>query len=280
MAIDSHSLAERISAETGLEFAGSEGADNNGEHWLELSPAGHPAGRTFTICTTVGWRRIDVVFRPGTFASDLIEAMGSVDEAGRRTFRAVLETCRNAGAEVFLVVNGVARNPDEATYWTSPWRGLGLEIRKGMLAINEGDTNADMRHVELWTSRMAAAVVALLPVEEAIEEAPELVGMPEGARTRIEVNRYERDRRNRVAALAIHGYSCMACNLDMEEKYGPIAAGMIEVHHVTPVSALGAGYIVDPATDLIPLCPNCHAVVHRHSPPLSLVALRKILNLA
>jgi hypothetical protein len=45
---------------------------------------------------------------------------------------------------------------------------------------------------------------------------------------------YERDRRNRAAALAIHGYSCKACNSDLSSIYGTAAAGLIEVHHLTP----------------------------------------------
>ena len=65
---------------------------------------------------------------------------------------------------------------------------------------------------------------------------------------------------NRAAALAIHGYLCKACDLDMGLRYGPAAAGLIEVHHVTPVSASGPGYIIDPKSDLVPLCPNCHFV--------------------
>jgi 5-methylcytosine-specific restriction protein A len=88
------------------------------------------------------------------------------------------------------------------------------------------------------------------------------------------VNRYERDRRNRAAALAIHGYVCKACDLEMSDRYGPDAAGLIEVHHVTPVSEVGPGYIIDPRTDLVPLCPNCHSVAHRRSPPFSVDELR------
>ncbi|ABZ00637.1 HNH endonuclease [Pseudomonas putida GB-1] len=275
-------LAERVSAETGLAFTGSEGRDADGSRWFELLPAEHPAGQTFTLRTVVGWRRIDVHFRPGNFAGDLMAAMGAVDEAGRRTFCTVLGACREAGAEVFLKVNGTASDLGDETIWAVPWRSLGLVISKGMLSINEGDAEADMRQIDLWTSRAAAAIFALLPLEvdvdDAEEEFREVIGLPEGAKVRIEVNRYERDRRNRAAALAIHGYSCKACDLDMGGRYGPVAAGLIEVHHTTPVSELGLGYIIDPKTDLIPLCPNCHSVSHRRSPPFSVAELRSMLQ--
>jgi len=282
MSPDPRSLAERVSVETGLEFSGTEGREKDGSRWLELVPADHPAGQTFTLRTVIGWRRLDVHFRPGNFASDLMEAMGTADETGRRTFLAVLQACRDAGAETVLTINGSGRDPDDGGIWTAPWRSLGLVIRKGMLAINEGDAEADMQQIELWTSRAAAAIFALLPVEvegsDMEEEAADVAGLPEGARTRVEVNRYERDRRSRAAALAIHGYACKACDLDLGERYGPAAAGFIEVHHVTPVSEVGENYIIDPRADLLPLCPNCHSVTHRRTPPFSVTELRAMLE--
>ncbi|MDB5526057.1 MAG: endonuclease [Rhizobium sp.] len=280
MSPDPRSLAERISAETGLEFSGREGRDSEGTRWLELQPAGYPPGQTFTLRTLIGWRRLDVHFQPGSFAGDLMSAMGSADETGRRTFRAVLDVCREADAEVALTLNGTSRLPDDSAIWETGWRSFSLGVRKGMLAINEGNVEEDMRQIELWTSRVAAAVLALLPLEvedEGLEASPEVVGLPEGAKVRVETNRYERDRRNRAAALAIHGYSCKACKLDMSERYGAAASGLIEVHHVTPVSHLGEGYIIDPRTDLVPLCPNCHSVAHRRSPPYSIDDLREML---
>jgi 5-methylcytosine-specific restriction protein A len=56
-----------------------------------------------------------------------------------------------------------------------------------------------------------------------------------------------------------------------------IGEGFVHVHHVTPVSEIGPGYVVNPATDLVPLCPNCHAMAHRSSPPLAVEALKKLL---
>jgi 5-methylcytosine-specific restriction enzyme A len=90
----------------------------------------------------------------------------------------------------------------------------------------------------------------------------------EGAAIRIEVNRYERDRAARKACIAHHGTVCTVCGFDYEQRYGPIGRGFIHVHHVREISKLGAGYKIDPRTDLVPLCANCHAMVHRSSPLL------------
>ena len=279
MSLNPQALARRISAEAGLEFSGGEGRDGEGRRWLELHPTGHHRGQTFAIRATIGWRRLDVQFLPGNFAGDLLAAMGAADATGRASFHAILDLCRADGADVDFAVNGSVVSPDDESVWSGAWRSMALSVRRGMLAINDGDEAQDSRLVELWLGRVAVAILALLPLEVEDEgaEADIEAGLPEGARTRIEVNRYERDRRNRAAALSIHGYGCKACDMMLDEKYGPAAAGLIEVHHVTPVSELGAGYVINPRYDLVPLCPNCHSVAHRRSPPYSVAELRELM---
>lgn len=74
---------------------------------------------------------------------------------------------------------------------------------------------------------------------------------------------FERDPKLRRQAVAIHGTRCMACNFDFGEFYGEYAKGLIHIHHVQPVAKLSGPTIINPETDLIPLCANCHSVVHR-----------------
>lgn len=271
-------LAAVVTAETGLGFVGSQGMTADGISWLELVPSAHPPSQTFVIRVEVGWRRIDVHFRLGSFAGELMSLMCSVDEAGRLLFRTILDECRASGADVVLNLNGTTRSYRDKAIWEESWRSFGFVVSKGMLAINEGDDTADMHLLEEWATRVAAAVISLLPVEEDVEDSFEAQCLPEGAKMRIEVNRYERDRRNRAAALAIHGHKCMACGTDMAELFGSVAEGLIEVHHVVPVSQVGPGYMIDPKSDLVPLCPNCHAVAHRRSPPYSVEELQNMLR--
>lgn len=84
----------------------------------------------------------------------------------------------------------------------------------------------------------------------------------EGSYSRIEVNRYERDRQARLACIAAHGNRCVICGFSFGAFYGPDAEGYIHVHHVRPLSEVGGNYIVDPIEDLQPVCPNCHAILH------------------
>jgi 5-methylcytosine-specific restriction protein A len=86
---------------------------------------------------------------------------------------------------------------------------------------------------------------------------------PEGSLYRVEANRYERDPRARKACLNRWGYRCAVCNFSFEERYGPIGKNYIHVHHTLELSQAPADYCVNPIDDLRPLCPNCHAMIHR-----------------
>lgn len=92
------------------------------------------------------------------------------------------------------------------------------------------------------------------------EEVPE--SMWEGGKRTVTVNAYERSPEARAACIEAHGSSCAICAFDFGKVYGPEFEGFIHVHHRIPVSKIGARYKVDPEKDLVPLCPNCHAVVH------------------
>lgn len=74
---------------------------------------------------------------------------------------------------------------------------------------------------------------------------------------------FERKRANRLACLSVHGYKCAVCGFDFEENYGELGKEFIEVHHIIPLSQIRKEYIVNPEKDLIPLCSNCHSMIHR-----------------
>ncbi|WP_272947140.1 HNH endonuclease [Marinomonas sp. S3726] len=95
--------------------------------------------------------------------------------------------------------------------------------------------------------------------------------------TQIVVNRYERDRDARTKCVKEYGAVCQVCSMDFEKKYGTIGEGFIHVHHIRRLSDIGEEYKVDPLTDLVPVCPNCHAMLHKRRPPYSIEELQKIL---
>lgn len=269
------SLAQAISEETGLLFEIGTGVDGDGQRWYRLWPEGLLTDHTFAIRITIGWRRLAISFEPGKFAGELLLAMCNADSTGRSVFRAILIDCIKKGAHINLRINGQLHGVDDDEIWDECWSRFELSLGKGQLDLGSEDGEPDGDIVCRWGSRFAAAVVSLLPLEPETEAATiGVTGFPEGAVTIAKVNRYERDRRNRAAAISIHGSSCAACGIDMGQRYGKAAMGYIEIHHTTPVSQLGPDYVIDPAKELVPLCPNCHAVAHRRDPPYSVEEIR------
>jgi 5-methylcytosine-specific restriction endonuclease McrA len=112
----------------------------------------------------------------------------------------------------------------------------------------------------------------------AAEEVSPEVEYVEGAASRVLVNAYERNRRAREACLRHYGRSCAACGFNFEVTYGESTAGYIHVHHVIPIAQVGTGYRLHAINDLRPVCPNCHAAIHRREPPFSIEEIKHMLR--
>lgn len=100
----------------------------------------------------------------------------------------------------------------------------------------------------------------------------------EGAVRQITVNSYERDSRARKACLQRHGTRCAVCKMSFKERYGKRGDGFIHVHHKKPLATKRESYELDPKKDLVPVCPNCHAMLHTIDPPLSVDELRREMD--
>lgn len=100
----------------------------------------------------------------------------------------------------------------------------------------------------------------------------------EGSAKQVIVNAYERNSKARQACLAKHGYDCSVCGFNFAAVYGELGDKFIHVHHLKEIHTIKEEYVVDPIHDLIPVCPNCHAMLHRKSPPYTLQELRTILR--
>jgi predicted HNH restriction endonuclease len=100
----------------------------------------------------------------------------------------------------------------------------------------------------------------------------------EGSARQVLVNAYERNQRAREACLRHHGRICVACGFSFAARYGKAGAGYIQVHHIVPIAGIGKEYRLNPLNDLVPVCPNCHAVIHRREPPFSIEEVRRMLR--
>jgi len=103
-------------------------------------------------------------------------------------------------------------------------------------------------------------------------------GYAEGRARSYNTTRYERDPKARQACIDHYGAECYICGFDFGEVYGKEWSSFIEVHHETPVSEVGPGYEVDPIENLKPLCPNCHAMVHKRTPPYTPDEVRRMMS--
>jgi 5-methylcytosine-specific restriction protein A len=137
-------------------------------------------------------------------------------------------------------------------------------------------------HFELSLDLNVALALGGLQTESITHGASfeEFVPDEEGRRHVREHVSYERSPRNRARALAIHGTRCLACGFSFDEAYGSEhAASYIEMHHVVSIAA--GPTVPNPDLDLIPLCSNCHSMVHRRrGEPLPVEELRRLLQRA
>lgn len=71
--------------------------------------------------------------------------------------------------------------------------------------------------------------------------------------------------------------SCECCGFDFRSKFGELGDGFIECHHNQPVSELKPGQKTS-LLDLSLVCSNCHRMIHRRKPWLTVNELKKLIE--
>lgn len=105
--------------------------------------------------------------------------------------------------------------------------------------------------------------------EEGQDDKPDLLlpnetePLTEGRLRQVSLTKHERNPRLRQLCLKKYGYTCQVCGMDFESTYGEIGRNFIEVHHIDPIANTDEEHALDPETGLIPLCSNCHSMIHR-----------------
>ena len=100
----------------------------------------------------------------------------------------------------------------------------------------------------------------------------------EGLPSQVTHTRYERNPYARKECLRHYGYSCSVCDFNFEKVYGLLGYKFIHVHHLTQVSIIKQEYKVNPIQDLRPVCPNCHSMLHKQNPPLTIEELKNMIK--
>lgn len=100
----------------------------------------------------------------------------------------------------------------------------------------------------------------------------------EGKHVTKETTVIQRNQSARKKCIEHYGCKCAACGIVMKDIYGEIGENFIEVHHLNPIHLFDDQHVVDYKEDLIPLCPNCHAMIHKLEDPGDINTLQKIIN--
>lgn len=190
------------------------------------------------------------------------------------------QLCRLLGYKDYIVINGVfgrlghriadhlrlspsVRSDDTFQWWAV--LATGVQEQRGFI----------------WTLRaeLVSALAELRLLEDVSDSYAEEVAADrdlfEGAIRVTRVNAYERNPTARKLCIQHHGSTCVVCEFEFGKVYGEIGQGYIHVHHLLELGQIGHEYRVDPVADLRPVCPNCHAMLHRSRPALSIEHLRE-----
>jgi 5-methylcytosine-specific restriction protein A len=227
---------------------------------------------SFQIELILGWRSISAIFRPGNYASSLLKSMNSATTEQKSAFAVFASSLQSKGAKVQVLLDSLPVEATTPLLWPNAWSNITISMKKiGVVIENDYDFIAAFP----WATGFFGMVLALLPLEEVPEE--NIILEEEGAISYKLVKRYERSRINRAACIEIHGTCCKICGFSFEKIFGKLGDGYIHVHHIVPVSEMLGSYTINPGTDLIPICPNCHTMIHRVKPSMSPDTLKKLL---
>lgn len=267
--------------ESGLEKVLKEVANALGlQLQVESMPAGH--SHTFSLRVTglpkpggfelrvrqslLSWT-IDLYL--DSFSGDLLRIMNQAYVESHKEVSAILGSAKLFNLDTQLNLNEL---PIEESMLGMNVVELELRVR----ARFDIDDNEYSRFQDALTFSLCLLLPLFTIEAEDLDEVWEQEPQEEGVLSRVEVNKYERSRVNRALCLRHHGFECANCKLRMEHIYGPLGAKVIHVHHIQPVSLMDAPRVLDPILDLVPLCPNCHTMIHKRNPPLSLTELSEI----
>lgn len=175
------------------------------------------------------------------------------------------DVIRNPVSHEMLLMNQL-KEIDPHFKWSS--QSSGIEI----------PSNIAEKLEKLWSEMTGSNISTLSRNEVGTEEIFYPERYTEGALTQITVNKYERNIKARKKCLEAYGYTCKICGENLEDKYGDLGKDFIHVHHIIPLNEIKEEYNVNPLTDLIPICPNCHAIIHRKNPAYTPNEIKAILR--
>lgn len=239
-------------------------AYNNKHEYFVVRPAESNKQLFEIIAEIKDGIRLNIVARPDEYGIDFLSMINSSNRTKRQNF---CDLWAKLGNQLVLKVNGIDETKESFLCDESIWRQF--EIKFSKLPYYEDKERAD-EEVSKYISLICGMMLSLFDYS--------INGYVEGNAHEEVMNKYERNSINRELCLFLKGYKCSVCGFDFEQTYGEIGKDFIEVHHAKMVSDMGENYCVDILNDLFPVCPNCHAMLHRKYPPYTIDEMKEIVG--
>jgi len=203
---------------------------------------------------------------PDTFSGAFLREVGLRAIDAVDVWHAMLKEFERNGTRVILTINENAVSAHEAV--DRDWESLEIEADTKFL---------QPRSTVSRGNALASSVLGVLSLFAACSDVDDAGGDEEGMPIEARSIRYERSQANRIRCLNFHGYDCVVCGFNFEQVYGDLGYRYVEVHHCLTVAEMPTGYRPDPTTEMVPLCANCHRMVHSSKPPIAPQDLQKAM---
>ena len=236
------------------------------EYELKIRLAQIPAPHGFTMRIYDNYLSWKVELHLDVFTAPLIGSMQERFLERKIGLEPYLDLARAKNNYFHFAVNGGTKGIET----TEDWNEIDFVLAKSYFSEESEFSSLSAVILDFM------CIVLFLIIEDIEWTEADETGKVEGLESLELVRKYERSRYNRALCLKYYGFLCRGCGDKLEEKYGPVGANVIHVHHIVPVSLMSGSYQLNPIKDLIPLCPNCHNIVHRSNPPMPIEELNAL----
>lgn len=217
--------------------------------------------------------RLIVEIYPQKHGGYILNEMALASAEKRKCFFAYKQMLMDKGARIKFLVNNNTLTEDD---WPAIWKSFYSKIT--IIPIPES-TDSNFAVILEWMQHGIDLVFSLLTISDVnIDNEYSQAVQTEGTPQEIKSIRYERNPINRELCIHMKGHTCAVCGMNFFDTYGIIGKDFIEVHHTTPVSEMDENFVLDIERDLVPLCSNCHSMIHRKKPPYSIHEMKMILE--
>lgn len=207
--------------------------------------------------------RYKASLKPQKYGRAFVSTMEKADDDMKSVFTCIVKRLLSDGCKISIKINDNESNPLDIYSWPEHWDKIEINVSKSPFFFLDF-TDKEVDYLADISVKVVSLFLSLVPINIIEESDTEIY---EGDESIVQGKKYERNPIARRLCIQKYGCKCAVCGFDFEKEYGPIGKGFIEVHHIVPISSIGHNHIIDPEADLIPLCSNCHSMIHRRTPP-------------